>query len=132
MLEAFQHRALQMSDAMKLLEDDLANYASAVALLAVHSAIAWNDAVQIRLTGNRVKYRNHKQTADHTRRICGSHGIDVSGIRHFEALLGSKNAVAYDETMILEPAADKARTHALRFETWALRILGGHNAIDTS
>ncbi|HEX3985071.1 MAG TPA: hypothetical protein VHX13_00575 [Acidobacteriaceae bacterium] len=125
MADPFEHRARQLIDAMKLLEDDLSNYASAVALLAVHSAIAWNDAVQIRLTGKRAKYRNHGESAKHSRRICGSRGIDVKGINHFEALLGSKNAVAYDETLILEPAADKARTHALRFETWALRILGG-------
>jgi len=125
MADPFEHRARQLIDAMKLLEDDLSSYASAVALLAVHSAIAWNDAVQIRLTGKRAKYRDHRQSANHTRRICGSHGIDVNGINHFEALLRSKNAVAYDESLILEPAADKARTHALRFETWALRILGG-------
>jgi hypothetical protein len=125
MADAFEYRARQLIDAMKLLEDDLSKYALAVALLAVHSAIAWNDAVQIRLTGKRAKYRDHKDSANQTRRICGSRGIDVNGISHFEALLGSKNAVAYDETLILEPAADKARTHALRFETPALRILGG-------
>lgn len=125
MIEAFKHRARQMSEAMKFPGDDLPSYASAVALLAVHCAIAWNDVIQIRLTGKRVKYENHKQVADHTRRIRGSRGIEAEGVRHFEALLGSKNAVSYDETLILESAADKARTHALRFETWALRILGG-------
>ncbi len=114
-----------MSEAMKFLGEDLPSYASAVALLAVHSAIAWNDVIQIRLTGKRVKYENHRQAADHTRRICGSRGIEADGVRHFEALLGGKNAVAYDETPIRESAADKARSHAQRFETWALRILGG-------
>jgi hypothetical protein len=124
MIDAFGHRARQMSDAMKLLGDDLPSYASAVALLAVHCAIAWNDAIQIRLTGKLVKLENHERAATHTRRICGSRRIDADAIRHFEALLGSKNTVAYDETVIHESVADKARTHALRFETWALRILG--------
>ncbi len=122
MIEAFQHRARQMSEAMKFLGDDLPSHASAVALLAVHCAIAWNDVIQIRLTGKRAKYENHKHAVNHTRRICGSRGIDTDGVRHFEALLNSKNAVSYDETLILESAADKARSHAI-----PLRNLGAEN-----
>lgn len=114
-----------MSAAMQFLGGDISSYSSAVGLLAVHSAIAWNDAVQIHLTGKRVKYEDHKRAADHIRRICGTCSIDADGVSHFEALLGSKNAFAYDETVIRDSAAQKALTHALRFETWALRILGG-------
>lgn len=47
----YQSRAVELASAMKLCSVSDPSCPSAVALLAVHSAIAFQDAVQIKLTG---------------------------------------------------------------------------------
>jgi hypothetical protein len=59
--EFYHERALQLVDAMKLCEDDLSSYAAAVAFLAVHSAISYNDAVLAKLKGRLWKAEDHRQ-----------------------------------------------------------------------
>ena len=44
----YYRRATQLADAMKLCQRDLSAYASAAALLAVHSAISFSDAMALR------------------------------------------------------------------------------------
>ena len=125
MHENFQSRGEQMMDAMNLLQDDVQHYAAAVALLAVHSAIAFNDAVQMKLSGKWVKDTDHKKTASHTRKLCSSLGYDAGGITQLEKLLARKNDYSYSNTIIDDETARAAGIHAERFQAWALRVLGG-------
>ncbi len=50
----YHRRAFQLANAMKLCKDDLVAYASAAALLAVHCAISYSDAVLVGLVGTRL------------------------------------------------------------------------------
>ncbi len=110
---------------MNLLMDGAAAYKSAVALLAVHSAIAFNDAVLERLTGSAYKGTDHSEAARRTRVACGKKKvggkkIDASGIMHLEFLLGKKTKYSYSglvDEMSAKFAADKAR----RFADWTYR-----------
>jgi len=125
MHENFQSRAEQMLDAMSLLQDDIQHYAAAIALLAVHSAIAFNDAVQMKLSGKWAKDADHKKTASYTRELCNSLGHNTAGITHLEKLLARKTDYSYSNTMIDDETAYAAGIHAERFQAWALRVLGG-------
>lgn len=125
MHENFQSRAEQMLDAMKLLQDDIHHYAAAVALLAVHSAIAFNDAVQMKLSGKWTNDADHKRTAAHTRKLCHHLGHNADGVAHLERLLARKTDYSYSNTIIDYDMAYAAGIHAERFEAWALRLLGG-------
>jgi hypothetical protein len=49
----YYRRATQLADAMSHCQDDLSAYASGASLLAVHSAISYNDALLIGLKGAR-------------------------------------------------------------------------------
>jgi hypothetical protein len=119
----YYRRATQLADAMKLCQDDLSAYASAAALLAVHSAISYSDAVLIGLGGVRPRGENHRQAITVLKRVCSGAKVDHRGIVHLQRLLGSKTDISYGEEQI-----DRERISALciaaeRFEAWAERIL---------
>ena len=106
-----QAQAEELLGAMKLLMDDVASYKSAVALLAVHSAIAFNDAVLERLTGAAHKGQDHSTASRKTRSACGKNKIDISGIKHLEYLPSKKGEYSYSgivDQETAEYAADKA------------------------
>lgn len=88
-----QAQAEELISAMKRLMDDAAAYKSAVALLAVHSAIAFNDAVSERLTGKAHKGQDHSTASRETRSACVKNKIDTSGIKHLDYLLSKKNRI---------------------------------------
>ena len=69
---------------MKLCQDDLSAYASAAALLAVHSAISYSDALLIGLGGTRPRGENHREAVTALRRACTGAKIDHQGITHFQ------------------------------------------------
>lgn len=106
---------------MKLLRDGIANYKSGVALLAVHSAIAFNDAVLITLTGSPHKGENHLAAIKKTRAACGKNKIaDIRGVKHLESLLSKKTEYSY-RGIVDEDTAKGAANHAERFASWANR-----------
>src|SRR5579864_2910217 len=83
-------RALQLAGAMNLCHDGIESYASAVALLAVHSAISFSDAVLIRLTGRRSQSKNHRQAIDAIVAACKRAKIQIDGVRHLDKLVSAK------------------------------------------
>ena len=116
-------RATQLAGAMKLCQDDLPAFGSAAALLAVHSAISYGDAVVIGLGGSRSRGENHAQAVTALKRACTKAKIDSRGVGHFQRLLGAKTDVSYGDRQV-----DKERIVALciaaeRFQVWAERIL---------
>src|SRR5271157_1931586 len=96
-VSAHHDRALQLADAMELCHDSMASYASAVALLAVHSAISYNDAVLIRLTGQRSRGQDHKKAVAAITRACKKGHIRTDGIKHLDKLVGAKTDVSYGD-----------------------------------
>jgi len=115
-----QAQAEELLRAMTWLMDDVASYKSAVALLAVHSAIAFNDAVLERLIGKVHKGQDHSIASRETRLACAKNKIDTSGIKHLEYLLSKKNEYSYSgivDQETAEYAADKAE----KFSNWTYR-----------
>lgn len=81
-VSVYHGRALQLANAMKLCRDDLRAYASAAALLAVHSAISYNDAVLLRLEGRRARTKDHGVAIEAVKRACAKARIKQEGIQH--------------------------------------------------
>jgi hypothetical protein len=75
----YHRRAMQLAGAMKLCQDDLSAYASAAALLAVHSAISYSDAVLIGLGGARRRGENHREAITALKRACTGARVDHQG-----------------------------------------------------
>lgn len=117
-LEVYQSRALQLANAMRLCAEDCPSYASAVALLAVHSAISYNDALHIRLTGGRPKGEDHKSAAWSTEKACRKAKIDPAGLKHLEKLLSAKTDISYGSRAVNTERAQILSTTAERFVRW--------------
>ena len=119
----YYRRATQLANAMKLCQDDLPAYASAVALLAVHSAISYSDAILIGLGGVRPRAENHWEAVAALKRTCTKAGIDRQGIPHFQRLLSAKTDISYGEKQVDNEKVTALYWAAVRFQTWAERIL---------
>ena len=123
-LSVYHTRALQLADAMQLCRDDMDAYGSAAALLAIHSAISYNDAVVLTLLGRRPNTEDHQRAITATEKACAMARVnEKQGVKHLRKLLGAKNDVAYGDRQ-LEPATIEGLCIAAeRFQTWAERLL---------
>jgi len=119
----YHRRATQLADAMKLCQEDLPAYASAAALLAVHSAISYSDAVLIGLGGSRPRGESHREAIATLKRACIGAKIEQRGITHFEKLLSAKTDISYGDEQVDRERVTSLCIAAERFETWAERIL---------
>lgn len=123
-VSVYHGRALQLANAMKLCRDDLRAYASAAALLAVHSAISYNDAVLLMLEGRRARTKDHGVAIEAVKRACAKARIKQEGIQHLTRLLSAKNDVSYGEKRVDDQRVEALCAAAERFQTWAERLLG--------
>jgi hypothetical protein len=119
----YYRRAAQLADAMKLCQEDLPAYASAAALLAVHSAISYSDALLIGLGDTRPHGENHREAVTALKRACTRAKIDQQGVGHFQRLLSVKTDVSYGEKRIDHETVAVLCVTAERFRVWAERIL---------
>ena len=108
---------------MALCKDDLRSYASAVALLAVHSAISYNDALLVKLRGRRPRSQDHAEAIAAIRKACGEARIDPKGVVYLTKLLTVKTDVSYGDRMVDNDKAEALRFLAERFQAWAERLL---------
>lgn len=89
-------------------------------MLAVHSAIAFNDAVLEKLTGAVHKGQNHSEATRKTKAACAKKKIDASGVIHIERLVAKKTSYSYSgivDSSNAQDAADKAE----KFSNWTYR-----------
>lgn len=121
-LSVYHGRALQLANAMELCHDGMDAYASAVALLAVHSAISFGDAVLISLTGRRA--RVHRQAVTAITAACKKARIQADGIKHLSSLVSAKTDVSYGDKDVDKEKAEILYVAAERFQAWAEQVLG--------
>ena len=128
-VSVYHGRALQLANAMKLCWADSSSYAAAAALLAVHSAISYNDALLIKLTGKRPRGRDHKQAVKAIITACDKAAIPRAGIQHLKELVDAKSEVSYGEE-----EADNERIHVLclaaeQFYRWVEPLLKDEGSV---
>jgi hypothetical protein len=116
-------RALQLADAMNLCHDGMESYASAVALLAVHSAISFSDAVLIRLTGQRSRSKGHRKAIDAITEACKKAKIQTDGVKHLDKLVSAKTDISYGDREVDEQTVNVLYLAAGRFQAWAEHLL---------
>ncbi len=107
--------------AMRLLGEDLPSYADAVALLAIHSAIALADAIHAACSGQRPRDPDHRSAVGELRKLCGKMKRNPHGIDHFAWLIKEKTDFSYGERRLLPKDIKDAMIKVERFHTWAYR-----------
>ncbi len=118
----FLHRAKQLESARDLVAGD-ADYGSAAALLAVHTAIALNDALLLKLTGRRPRLSDHAKAADQTKAACSERKLGHGGVAHLQTLLSKKTLISYGDEITSPELAASLGVASSRFQEWAYSIL---------
>jgi hypothetical protein len=121
--EVYRSRGEELADAMKFFSRDVENFPSTVALLAVHSAISYNDALLILLTGKRPRTENHREAISRTRSACGQSRLDPTGVSQLERLLSAKTDISYGSRAVRPDKAEALLYTAQRFQAWAIQSI---------
>lgn len=119
--QVFLKRTDQLAYVRELVKND--PYPSATALLSVHSAIALNDAVLTVLTGSPYKGKDHRQAVSRTESTCREAKLEHKGIKHLANLVKKKTDISYGDRETTSDEAERLRSDAERFETWAFKLL---------
>jgi hypothetical protein len=123
-LAVYRARAEEFWSAMEHLgEYDVEKFAAAVALLAVHCAISYADALFVDLKAQRCDEQNHSDAIAELLKLCASRKMDDSGVAHFRWLVSRKNDVAYLEKRLDINQVKLARVKAGRFAIWVQKHL---------
>ncbi len=120
MNQVFVARARQLRTARELIVEEAA-FASATALLSVHSAIALNDALLTIWRGKPRKGEDHREAVRATEAECKARKLATAGVRHLDALVRSKTEVSYGDKVVTHERAEALAEAAKRFETWTFK-----------
>jgi hypothetical protein len=98
----------------------LTEYRFSSALLGIHGAISYCDALRIGLGHEKVSSDDHNKAADDLKSLLVSRNfVNQKGIGHLEKLLSKKNRVAYAAEATREDEIKLIVQNAERFAAWA-------------
>ena len=99
-------------------EDD---YGNAIAIVAVHAAIAWSDAVCITYAGLKSTDGDHTRAADLLQDALGTR-VDAQALRSLRSVLQKKDMVAYGGDYYRVPEARALLEKVEAFCSWAEKM----------
>jgi hypothetical protein len=121
-LEVFIERGDQLSMSRKLMADS-PEYSSALALVSIHCAIAFSDALLVKFTGHHEPRKNHMSAVGKVRKQCSSRHLSARGVAHLEELLRAKTKVSYSKERTPYELASRLAIASERFEAWARPLM---------
>jgi hypothetical protein len=121
-IDVFLERGNQLAESRKLMEDS-SDYTAALALVAVHSAIAFNDALLVKLSGKHLPTADHMTAVKRTRAQCVRMKIATDGLQHLQKLIAAKTNISYGEKRTSIETAIALSVASERFETWVRPLL---------
>lgn len=122
MVEVFVERGNQLADSRRLMDND-PQYASALALVSIHCAIALNDAFLSKVTGRHHRGEDHMESVRVTRKQCSSRRIPSDGVKHLEDLVRAKTRVSYSGERTTIEVAMRLAIASERFERWVRPLI---------
>jgi len=115
----YLQRATDFLEGMELTRID-EFYLNSAALLAIHSAVSYSDALRVGLGDTTLSAGDHQKAASALQRLLVSkHLEDQSGVKHFKFLLSRKNLVTYGNQRMESTDYESLFTRAERFAYWA-------------
>jgi hypothetical protein len=118
-VQHYLKRARDFLNGVDLLREDMGQYKYSSALLGIHAAISYCDALRIGLGSERLSSDDHRAAADDLRQHLSTRSFDArSGTDRLRKILGYKSKIAYGP---FESSLDFGTIvkDALRFATWA-------------
>jgi hypothetical protein len=118
-VEHYIRRATDFLAGMKLTRDD-DSYWNSSALLAIHSAVSYSDALRKGLGDTKLSSDDHRKAAEALEQALSSHRLtDPTGLKHLRYLLSKKNLIAYENRRLERTDYEALFTKAERFARWA-------------
>jgi len=113
-------RARDFLEGMKLLKDDLEVFRFSAALLAIHGAISYSDALRVGLGNDAVFADDHMSAASILRSLLLERRLgNLRGVQRLESLLAKKSRVAYSQSRLDLNEIALIVQNAERFAVWA-------------
>ena len=97
---------------------------SAAALLIVHAAIAYTDALTIKIGGVKCQGDDHMAAVDLAREVVVLDEQGEKALNHLWRIIQEKNAVSYYGDSCTKDQADKLWKHLGRYKSWVVSVLG--------
>lgn len=119
-VQSLTGRARDFLKGMDLLQYDLVEYRCSSALLGIHCAISYSDALRNGLGTSRLTSDDHRTAAGELRSLLVSRRFgELQGVDRLEKLLSRKNRIAYSAASIREDEVEDIVKQAQRFARWA-------------
>jgi hypothetical protein len=123
--EQVEHYILRASDfvrGMKMTQGD-EFYRNSSALLAIHSAVSYADALRVGLGDSQLSNDDHRVTADRLKRLLADRKYpDTSGLTHLQYLISKKSRIAYGDQGTDLKECQMLATKAERFARWVNQV----------
>ena len=108
----------------KAAEDSMElEYWTAASVPLVHSAIAFADALCIKLSGQRSSGENHEETITILEGVVASNEETTKALGQLRRLIEEKTKVSYMGELYTPASAKEMWKRLVRFREWAVRIL---------
>ena len=116
-VQHYLSRARDFLEGMNFLKDDLA-FSSA--LLGIHCAISYCDALRIGLGSTKVSSDDHGSAAENLRRCLDDRKFEnLRGVENLRKLLSKKSRIAYAPDAVRKYDFEQIVNHTGRFVVWA-------------
>jgi hypothetical protein len=117
---SFLNRARDFLRGMELLKDDLTEYGNASALLGIHAAISYGDALRIGMGHKNLSSDDHLSAATDLRSMLADRKFERSqGADRLGKLISQKSKIAYAADTQTESTIKQVIDQAQRFANWA-------------
>ena len=119
-VQCYLNRARDFLKGMDLLQSDLAEYRSSSALLGIHCAISYGDALRTGLSCKQLSSEDHRRAADDLESLLHLRNFKKpQGTKHLKILLAKKTRVSYAAEAVRENEVEEIVKSAKRFANWA-------------
>jgi len=119
-VQHYRDRARDFLGGMDLLQDDLDAYGYSSALLGIHGAISYGDALRVGMGSKSLSSDDHGRATSELTSLLTSRGFDQQqGFKHLRALLSRKSRISYAAETVRKDEVEDIVKHAKRFADWA-------------
>lgn len=98
-------------------------YWNAAGVLVVHAAIAFTDAITVKVGAVKNASSDHAVAADLLEEVVAIDAAGKKAIGHLRAILEEKNLVSYSGQIYRQEDIRRMSRHAARYQTWARQFL---------
>ncbi len=119
-VQHYLNRARDLLKGMDFLKEDLVELGYSSALLAIHGAISYSDALRIGLGGTDLSSDDHQSATRELQQMLTARKYEKpEGVTRLARLLGDKGAVAYGSVPVEQTKFKSIVQQAERFAVWA-------------